>query len=210
MKTIQEKFWSSKFGEEYAKRNYRSDKELDSFYIKNLGVSRSKINKKFLGKLKLQNILEVGCNAGNQLTMLQHQGFKSLYGIELFDKIVEEAKNKTRGLNIIQGSAFDIPFKDSYFDLVFTSSLLIHISPTDIQKALSEIHRVSKKYIWGYEYYNDSHIGIDYRGNKNRLWKGNFAKMYLDKFPDLKLVREERFNWVHNDNVDTVYLLKKI
>ena len=83
MTTLEEKFWSSKFGEEYTKRNYRSNKELDCFYIENLGVPRSAINKEFLDKLRLKNILEVGCNAGNQLTMLQNQGFKNLFGILL-------------------------------------------------------------------------------------------------------------------------------
>lgn len=207
--TSEEKFWSSKFGEEYTKRNHRSNKELDNFYVENLGIPRSKINKEFLGKLKLNNILEVGCNMGNQLTLLQQQGFKNLYGLEVYDKAVELAKQTTRNLNIIHGSGFDIPFKDSYFDMVFTSGVLIHNSPKRINKLMTEIYRTSKKYIWGVEYYHPKYINIDYRGNKNYLWKGNFAKMYLDSFPKLKLIKEQRYEKIKN-NIWSSFLLKKI
>jgi len=207
--TAQEKFWTSEFGRDYAQRNYRSSKELDAFYMENLGIPRSKINKDFLGKLKIGNILEVGCNAGNQLSMLQNQGFKNLYGIEIYDQAMELAKQTTKNLSIIQGSGFDMPFKNSCFDLVFTSGVLIHTNPKHLKKLMAEIYRTSKKYIWGVEYYHPKHISIDYRGNKNCLWKGDFAQMYLDFFSDLKLVKEKKYRYLKNDNMDSSFLLKK-
>lgn len=209
MTTKEEQFWSSNFGAEYLERNKLSNKELDKLYKNNFGIFRSKLNKDFLGKLKLKNILEVGCNMGNQLALLQSQGFKNLYGIEIFPEAVEKAKLHTKDINIIKGSALDIPFKDRYFDLVFTSGVLIHINPKDVKKAMKEIYRVSSKYIWGYEYYNPRHISIDYRGNKSRLWKGDFAKMYLGLFPDLKVVKRKKLKYLDNDNSDEVFLLKK-
>ena len=208
--TTEEIFWKTKFGNEYSERNYRSNKELDDFYIKHLGVTRSKLNKDFLGKLKINNILEVGCNVGNQLVLLQSQGFRNLYGIEINDKAIEISKHTSNNINIIQGSGFDIPFKDSYFDLVFTSGVLIHTNPKNIKRLMSEIYRVSKKYIWGgVEYYNDSCTSINYRDNKNRLWKGNFAKMYLDLFPNLKSIKEKKYELIKNE-VWSSFLLKKI
>lgn len=207
--TREEKFWSSSFGTEYLERNKFSTKELDQLYINNFGISRSKLNKDFLGKLKLKNILEVGCNIGNQLALLQNQGFKNLYGIEVFPEAVEKAKLQTRDMNIIQGSAFDLPFKDSYFDLVFTSGVLIHINPKDLKKAMNEISRVSKKYIWGYEYYSPKYVSINYRGNKARLWKGDFAKMYLDLFPNLRLVKKRKLKYLNSENSDEMFLLNK-
>jgi len=59
-------------------------------------------------------------------------GFTNLYGIELQWYAVEKAKEYTKGINIIQGSGFDIPFKDGYFDLVITNGVLIHIAPKKI------------------------------------------------------------------------------
>ena len=207
--TAQEKFWSSEFGKEYMERNTLSLQELNKLYTTNFGVSRSRINKDFLGKLKIGNILEIGCNVGNQLALLQEEGFKNLYGIEIFPKAVELAKTHTKSINIVQGSGFDLPFKDNSFDLVFTAGVLIHISPKDIKKIMKEIHRVSKKYIWGFEYFSPDHIAIPYRGNKDRLWKGDFAKMYMGQFPDLKLVKEKRYKYLQNDNLDCGFLLKK-
>lgn len=207
--TKEEKFWLSKFGSEYSERNKFSNQELDQLYINNFGVSRSRLNKEFVMSLKLKNILEVGCNIGNQLALLKNQGFKNLYGIEISPEAVETAKTRAKGINIIQGSAFDIPFKDGFFDLVFTAGVLIHINPKNIAKVLKEIYRVSKKYIWGYEYYHSTHIGIEYRGNKNRLWKGDFCQIYLNHFPNLKIVRKKKLKYLNSPNLDEMFLLKK-
>ena len=209
--TKQEKFWLSKFGKEYLKRNNFTPSQLDKFYIKSLGISRSQINNDFLRNLNLKNTLEVGCNIGIQLNMLQKHKHKlgQIYGIELLPEAVEVAKSNTKNCNIIQGSAFDIPFKDNYFDFVFTSGVLIHISPKDLPRTLKEIYRVSKKYIWGYEFYAPRHENIDYRGHANRHWRAPFAQIYLKMFPDLKLVKEKRYKYRKNENMNTSFLLKK-
>jgi len=74
--TSQEKFWQSDFGQNYTKRNlYIEPAVLDDFYKKRLGISRSEMNKIFLRGLKINNILEAGCNTGSQLILLQKQGF---------------------------------------------------------------------------------------------------------------------------------------
>jgi len=81
-------------------------------------------------------------------------------------------------------SADDIPFKDGYFDMVFTSGVLIHISPGNINRVLDEIYRCSREYIWGFEYYADDYTEVNYRGHESLLWKTNFPKLYLDRFPN--------------------------
>jgi len=93
--------------------------------------------------------------------------------------------------------------------LVFTSGVLIHISPDNIANALKEIYRVSKSYIWGFEYWADEYRKVNYRGKDDLLWKGNFSGMYLNLFKDLTLVKEERFKYLNGSNIDTMYLLKK-
>jgi len=209
MPTTEEKFWSSKFGKDYVSRNTFDPRGLDKLYVSKFGVSRSKLNKEFLGRIKINNILEVGCNIGNQLALLQKQGFKNLYGIEIFPQAVEVAKKHTKNINIIQGRGFDLPFKDNFFDLVFTAGVLIHTNPKDLKKIMAEIYRTSNKYIWGYEYYNPKHVEIDYRENKARLWKGDFVKLYLKYFPKLKLVKKKRLKYKDGDNCDEMFLLKK-
>jgi len=208
--TKQIRAWSGEFGKKYTDRNTLTIDELDELYRKNYGITRTELNNLFVEKLNRNiKILEVGSNIGNQLLLLQKLGFKNLYGIEINSYAVEFSKSRTRNINIIQGTVFDIPFKDRYFDLVFTSGLLIHISPSDITMAMKEICRCTKKYIWGFEYYADKYAEIVYRGKKNLLWKANFPKLYHDLFPDLELVKEERLKYLDNDNIDIMFLFKK-
>ena len=129
---FQENLWVGDFGQEYTERNIFDPDKLDKDYKETFDVSRTDMNELFLKDLNLKDkrILEVGCNIGNQLRFLQRMGYKNLYGIELQPYAVQRAKDFTKGINIIQGEADDIPFKDGYFDLVFTSDVLIHIAPS--------------------------------------------------------------------------------
>jgi pseudaminic acid biosynthesis-associated methylase len=208
--TKQLKKWDGDFGKQYTDRSIYA-KGLDTFYKGIWGIARSEMNKEFLSAIKknISNTLEVGSNVGYQLACLQSMGFNNLYGIEIQDYAVEKAKKITKGVNIIKGSAFDIPFKDGYFDMVFTSGVLIHIAPSDINAILDEIYRCSKRYIWGFEYYADEYTEINYRGNKDLLWKTNFCELYLKRFKDLTLVKEKKFGYIDNDNVDSMFLLEK-
>jgi len=203
--------WTGSFGKEYTQRNAMSLDEVDELYLKNYGVTRTDLNKSFLNRFSRSiKILEVGSNIGNQLMLLQKMGFNNLYGIEPQREAIELSKSRSVGINIIEGSTFDIPFKDRYFDLVFTSGVLIHIEPKNIKKAIKEIYRCSKRYIWGFEYYSEKYENIVYRGKGNLLWKANFPKIYMDTFSDLKLLKINFIKYKDSDNVDVMFLLKKI
>jgi pseudaminic acid biosynthesis-associated methylase len=210
IETKQQKFWESNFGKAYTKRNTLEPKALDISYSATYGMTRSRMNQDFLSGLKINNILEVGCNIGNQLRLLQKQGYENLYGLELQYDAVEKAKKFTKEINIVQGSAFDLPFKDGYFDLVFTSGLLIHISQKDIKRAMTEIYRVARRYIWGFEYFSERYQEIEYRGHEGYLWKNDFCSLFLKYFPDLKLIKKKQFKRSDNGKTDEMYLLKKI
>jgi len=206
--TEQMKAWEGKFGQDYTDRNFLSLEEMELNWKRHFGITRTEANKEFLDGID-GRILEVGCNIGNQLLCLQKMGFRNLYGIELQDYAVELSKSRTKGINIIQGSAFDIPFKDNSFNLVFTSGVLIHIAPGNIDEVLAEIYRCSNTYIWGHEFFAEDYTEIEWRGERNLLWKTNFAKLWRTHFPELKLVKERRFKYIQGENVDTMFLLRK-
>lgn len=209
--THQRKTWEDQFGEGYLERNVYNPKELNQFYINRFGFTKDQLNDEFLKDIpKDARILEVGTNIGNQLFHLQSQGFTNLYGIEIQDRAINYAKHRTDNLNIIKGDALDIPFKDNYFDIVFTHGVLIHISPNNISKVLDEIFRVTKKYIWGLEYYAPTYTDLEYHGQKNLMWKTNFCKLYQDQFPTLKLIKEQKYKYLEDNNLeDQIYLLSK-
>ena len=51
---------------------------------------------------------------------------------------------------------------------------------------------------------------VNYRGSNSLLWKTDFAKLYLERYKDLKLVKEERYAYLDNpENIDMMYLLEK-
>lgn len=208
--TKQMQTWDGEFGKEYTNRNALSMNDMEALYNEQYGYTRTEMNSEFVGELDRDlKILEVGSNIGNQLLCLQKMGFNNLYGIELQTYAVELSKSRTEHINIIKGSAFDIPYKEGYFDLVFTSGVLIHIDPSDINTVIQEIYRCAKKYIWGFEYYADNYTEILYREHKNLLWKTDFAKLYDEQFSNLNLVKEKRFKYLNSDNVDSMFLFKK-
>ncbi|KKL78344.1 hypothetical protein LCGC14_2025770 [marine sediment metagenome] len=209
----QTKAWASEFGQEYTDRNMMDINAMDIIYKHRHGMSRSDMNKLFLDELDRDiRVLEVGSNIGLQLIFLQSAGFRNLYGIELSPYAVQLAKTQSEGINIIQGSALDIPFRDKYFDLVFTSGVLIHINPEDLNKVMSEIYRCTSKYIWGLEYYADKMTEINYRPSKentNLLWKADYPTMFCDRFEDLKIVKKAFYKYLADENKDVMYLLRK-
>ena len=205
--------WSSDFGKEYTDRNKMTIEEMDALYERQYGLTRTDMNHQFLGFMDRNiKILEVGSNIGLQLQFLQRAGFNNLYGIEISPYAVELSKRLTKGINIIQGSAQDIPFKDGYFDLVFTSGVLIHINPEELHNVMREMYRCSSMFIWGLEYYSYEVKQIKYREAKETsdlLWKANFPKIFGELFDDVKLMKETRFKYLQNENEDVMYLLGK-
>ena len=210
MTTEQIKEWSGAFGKDYTDRNALSLEEMEDLYRKNYGLSRTELNQRFLDGIdRSARILEVGSNIGNQLLCLQRMGFSKLYGIELQSYAVELSKSRTKNINIIQGEASDIPYRDSFFDVVFTSGVLIHISSSSLPDIMKEIHRCTKEYIFGFEYYSEKPTEIEYRGHRDLLWKASFAEMYLELFDDLTLEKEEKIKYLNSANVDSMFLLGK-
>jgi pseudaminic acid biosynthesis-associated methylase len=208
--TQQMEAWSGTFGRAYTDRNALSLEELEALYQREFGLGRRAMNQEFLAALPRDiRVLEVGSNVGNQLLLLQSMGFARLYGIELQPYAVELSKRRTHGINIIEGSAFDLPYRDGFFDLVFTSGVLIHLSPEDIGTALDEIHRCTSCYIWGMEYFSETCEEVSYRGEQGLLWKCNFPQLYLERFSDLRLVREVRYPRTDGANEDVMFLLER-
>ena len=206
--------WGKEFGNEYTQRNLFTAKEVEDSYLLKYGFTRTSMNKLFLDFLDRDiRILEVGTNVGLQLNLLSKLGFKNLYGIEINPSAIEISHkiNERLPIYIIRASAFDIPFKDEWFDLVFTSGVLIHIHPNDMINAAKEIDRCTKKYIWCFEYFTlEGYKEIIYRGKANLLWKTDFKKIFLDNFSELNLLKEQLFPYNNEpDLIDQMFLLEK-
>lgn len=64
--TLQVQEWRGEFGRQYTRRNSLTPEEVDALWQKNYGITRRKLNRRFLAGIpRGSRILEVGCNIGN-------------------------------------------------------------------------------------------------------------------------------------------------
>jgi pseudaminic acid biosynthesis-associated methylase len=177
--TQQMKIWEEEFGKTYTDRN-----EVD--WRIRLPAFRQMLN-----GLPIKKVLEIGCNRGhNLLALAELLGPNSeLVGVEPNQYALELARALSVKVGILHGHSFDLPFKDGYFDLVFTAGVLIHIPLEDLPTALSEAYRVSRRYVLAVEYFAAEEIAIQYQGHTDLLWKRNFLAHYQSQFSDLMLIR---------------------
>lgn len=198
MQTSQLNLWRSEFGRDYTDRNDREKPERVTSWGRVLeGIAPTRV-------------LEVGCNVGWNLEYLRRLGVAELYGIEPQLYAVERARWRGPQFGVVQGTAFDLPFKDGWFDLSFTSGVLIHISPETVGAALDEIHRVSRKWIVAIEYDDTKETEIHYRGHAGALWKRDHGALWMHRFPDLREIRRIELGAIDGYDDCTAHLFEKV
>ena len=136
----------------------------DFFYHLSLGLGAKKI-------------CEVGTNVGNNL-----MGFPKQFdvtGIDLNEHALSIAKKKYPEFKFDLDSILKLPYADSTFDLVFTRGVLIHIDPKNIDKATSEIFRISKKWIVCLEYFGEDAKSIPWKRGNDLLWYRNMKTKWV-------------------------------
>ena len=109
--------------------------------------------------LKAKNVLEVGCNTGNDLSAFP-QDFE-VHGIDLNENAIEKAKKKFSSFKFQKASVVKIPFSDSSIDFVFTHNVLNFIPDEEIPQGVNELFRVSNKYILNCELFDEYESSMD-------------------------------------------------
>lgn len=86
-----------------------------------------------------RDVLEVGCGTG--LLLLRMQRFsRTVRGVDLSPGMLEKAK--ARGLDVLVGSATELPFASESFDVTCSFKVLAHVP--EIERALDEMARVTR------------------------------------------------------------------
>lgn len=174
--------WKGKFGIDYISRNPLNPEIINMKF--------NEFQKIFYNNnITIKNILEVGCNIGLNISALQYL-VKDIYAIEPNTEAYNIIKSNSQiKMKEIQNSSADnINYKDYFFDLVFTCTVLIHLDDDALEKALNEIHRVSKKYILLIEYFSPKREMITYQNEKNLLFKRDYGEIFLNNFKNVKLI----------------------
>jgi len=193
--------WGAEFGGDYHGRNYRAGLK-----------QRIRLWAQILGHIEPESILEVGAGTGTNLIALSHISDAELLAVEPNSQArmaIPERDSYGRGIGAIGGDASGIPVAGTV-ELVFTSGVLIHIPPDELDAALDEIYRVSSRYIACIEYFSDQLEAKTYRGEEGLLWTRDFGSYWMDRFPDLGVVRCG-FAWKRTTGLDnlTYWLFEK-
>lgn len=88
---------------------------------------------------KEKRYLDIGCGTGNYTAALADLGY-DLVGVEPSERMLHEARSRSKAVNWLQGSAEKIPAADGSFDGAIATLTIHHWS--DPGKAFAEIDRV--------------------------------------------------------------------
>lgn len=164
--------------------------------------------------LEPASVAEIGCGHGRALHhMAARLPEAECFGCELTQAGVEMAR-QLQGLNLpdtaygrlygitpenlasvrrtqfITASAFDLPVEDGRFDLVYTNAALEQMND-GLPNALSELRRVSRKYVLLYEPFAD----FNDLPSRAYLWSRNYFRLHST---DLRKYGLEPVRYWHN------------
>jgi pseudaminic acid biosynthesis-associated methylase len=170
----QELFWKTEVAEAYLRDNYSWDTSLGM-----------KAWEKILSKVELHglnSICDLGSNKGRNIGFLkQIIPLINFTAFDINDEALKLLKNNFPDVETYCSRLKDIKHIDA-FDLVFTSQVLIHIPPEDLDRVLSSMFHMSKRYILLIEYFNRTPVEINYRGRNGVLFKLDFGSRFVDLF----------------------------
>lgn len=181
----QQNFWANDYAQEYMRKNSQFDKDLGIDGWRRMLAKAESIN----------SVLECGCNIGRNIEFLNAvlpSASKSIIEISkpAFEFVTRQYKLKSAFNGSIEESSLA-----GAFDLVFTIGVLIHIHPDNLLANMRKMFEYSGKYILIGEYFNRTPVMLEYQGQKNKLFKSDFGKLFLENHP-VELV-DYGFLWGH-------------
>jgi len=172
-----EDLWSGSFGDAYVDRNAGAYDLRGPFW------------RNVIDRLSPTRVLEVGCNTGGNLRWIAPLlEPASTYGVDINRKALALLHETQPDVNALIGSAKDLPFRDSWFDLVFTMGVLIHQPDDSLPDVLREMARCSSAYLLCGEYFAEQVTEVAYRGVPGALFKRDYGRLFLEAIPGLALV----------------------
>lgn len=180
----QAEFWRGEFGDSYTDRNASSPEQLRARCAMWCNILSHTL------AAPPRSILEIGANIGLNLRALRALTDARLLATEPNEKarrrMIEDGI--LAASDVRDGLALSINWPDAVADLVFTSGVLIHIHPDNLEASLREIYRCASRWIVTIEYFSDKQEMIPYRGHKDKLFKRDFGGYWLDMFSDLRVI----------------------
>jgi spore coat polysaccharide biosynthesis protein SpsF len=155
--------------------------ERNSDFNHELGV---KAWTRILGGLslaKIQSVLDCGSNLGRNIEFLKDSRLlpEAKYSaLDLNNEALKRLQVRFPDTSTIHTDILDFEPTQKY-DLVFTSGVLIHLDPSNVNLVFERLVESTGKYLILAEYFSRELCEIPYRGEKDLLWKMDFGKNFL-------------------------------
>ncbi len=169
-----EDLWAGDFGDSYVDRN------LDAYAARE-GFWRDRYE-----QLGLTSVLEIGCNVGGNLQWLAgliEPG--RVFGVDVNRKAISALHQRVPDANAIWSPGRDLPFRERWFDLVFTMGVLIHQPEASLPLVMSEMVRCSGRYVLCGEYFAEQTEEVAYHGQSGALFRRDYGRLFREQFPEL-------------------------
>jgi pseudaminic acid biosynthesis-associated methylase len=191
--------WTGEFGDQYQIRNASRWRSIKS---------RARMFENILEKMGdgfPRSVLEVGAGAGDNLRALDmiYERSKTELKIMGCDPNAAARESLKDIATAMPGDLSALPYNDDCADMVFTSGVLVHIPPDQLETAMTEIHRTSRRWILSIEYFNPTPEEVTYRGHDGLLWRRDWGEEWLRLFPMLKIAGYG-FMWKRMSGLDNV------
>jgi pseudaminic acid biosynthesis-associated methylase len=169
--------WRGGFGDEWADRNIGKYE------------AREPVWNDFLRRTTPTRVLDVGCNAGGNLRWLApHLPDDGAWGVDVNRHSLRLIHDFVPNANVVVSPANDLPFKDGFFDFVFTVGVLVVIPEESVGDAMREMARCSSKFVMCAEMYAPEPLTIAHREIDRGLFKRDYGTAFPEAVPGLKLV----------------------
>lgn len=138
-----------------------------------------------MNSLEDKRILDVGCGTGAWLRDFLKWGARpgALYGVDLLDDKVEQARELSPHMHTFQANGAELPFLDEMFDLVLQSTVFTSILNGSVKQLVArEMLRVLRKgglILW-YDFRLDNPRNPDVRGIGRREIYHLFPRAHIE------------------------------
>jgi len=150
--------YNEEFWDNYTEKNELKYNEEFSKFTRDLATS-----------LRCTSVLEIGCGTGIDLRLFP-KTFQ-IFGVDLNENALDIAKEKLSIADFKKGDITNLPFEDSSIDFIFTHQLLNYLDDKTLEKGISEMYRVSKKYVMNCEKFEENEKQIDENQKFRNMYK---------------------------------------
>lgn len=169
------KYWQTEgvgWYEEYINRK----KHIPYFHFQEIFISE------IASRNSPVKVLEYGCGVGRHLKNLVDIPGVTANGYDQSPTMVSEMLNWTSQEWVdehvrIGGPVSKLPYEDGFFDIVYTSEVLVHVCPEDVPHILKELLRVSQGVVFHFEPGPEVDLDREVHGG---CWGHDIQRMYED------------------------------